>query len=150
MEVPSVFEGRFNNLVEVANLEAPCIVVVDNLVDRVQGVHVWGHEMMRRRVSKDAKPVIDGHIAAKWFNVDLEDDRTDATRSWRAPPWWSKEWGDAVLGAIVVSRRRTGARVRCSHRSDRLRGASEAVTIQVSAKRHDKWLRSEMIERPTG
>ena len=73
-------------MVEVANLEAPCIVVVDNLVDRVQGVHVWGHEMMCRRVSKDAKPVIDGHIAAKWFNVDLEDDRTDATRSWRAPP----------------------------------------------------------------
>ena len=112
MEVPSVFEGRFHNLVEVANLETPSIVIVNNLVDRVQGVHVWGHEMMCRCVSKDAKPVIDGHIAAKWLNVDLEDDGTDAARSWGAPPWWSKEWGDAVFGAIVVSRGRTGARAR--------------------------------------
>ena len=96
----------------VANLETPSIVIVNNLVDRVQGVHVWGQEMMCRCVSKDAKPVIDGHIAAKWLNVDLEDDGTDAARSWGAPPWWSKEWRDAVFSAIVVSRRRTGARAR--------------------------------------
>ena len=121
-------------MIEVANLEAPCVIVVDDLVDRIQSVHVRGQEMMRSFVPKDAKAVVDGHVVAKWFNVDLEDDRTDATRSWRAPTRWSKEWGDAVHRAIVISRRRARARVRCSHRGDRLRGASEAVTIQVSAK----------------
>ena len=147
MEVPSVFEGGFNNLVEVANLEAPGIIVVDHLVDRVQGVHVWRQQMMRRLVSEDAKAVIDGHIIAKWFNVDLEDDRTDATWSWRSPTWWSKEWRDHVLGAIIISGRRTGTSVRRSHRGDRLRGTGETITIQVSAKRHDKRLRTKTIEQ---
>ena len=105
MKVPTVFEGGFHNLVEVANLEAPCIIVVDHLVDRVQGVEVWRQQMSRRLVSKDAKTVINGHVVAKWFDVDLEDDRTDATWSGRSPPWWSKEWGHHVLSAIIISRR---------------------------------------------
>ena len=147
MEVPSVFEGGFNNLVEVANLEAPGIIVVDHLVDRVQGVHVWGQQMMRRLVSEDAKAVIDGHIIAKWLNVDLEDDRTDATWSWRSPTRWSKERGDHVLSAIVVAGRRARASVGRGHRGDRLRGTGEAIPIQVSAKRHDKRLRTRIIEQ---
>ena len=134
-------------MVEVANLETPSIIVVDHLVDRIQGVHVWRQQMMRRLVSEDAKTVIDSHIVAKWFNVDLEDDRTNAAWSWRSPPWWSKEWGDHVLSAIIISGRRTGSSVRRSHRGDRLRVTGEAIPIQVSAKRHDKRLRTRIIEQ---
>ena len=134
-------------MVEVANLEAPCIIVVDHLVDCIQGVHVRGQQVICRLVSEDAKTVIDGHIIAKWFNVDLEDDRTDATWSWRSPTWWSKEWGDHVLSAIIISGRRTGSSVRRSHRGDRLRVTGEAIPIQVSAKRHDKRLRTKIMEQ---
>ena len=134
-------------MVEVANLEAPGIIVVDHLVDRVQGVHVWRQQVMRRLVSEDTKAVIDGHIVAKGFNVDLEDDRTNATWSWRSPTRWSKERGDHVLSAVVISGRRTGARVGRGHRGDRLRGTGEAIPIQVSAKRHDKRLRTKIIKQ---
>ena len=134
-------------MVKVANLEAPGIIVVDHLVDRIQGVHVWRQQMMRRLVSEDAKAVIDGHIIAKWFNVDLEDDRTNATWSWRSPTRWSKERGDHVLSAVVISGRRTGSRVGRGHRGDRLRGTGEAIPIQVSAKRHDKRLRTKIIKQ---
>ena len=136
-------------MVEVANLEAPGIIVVDHLVDRIQGVHVWRQQMMRRLVAEDAKAVIDGHIIAKWFNVDLEDDRTDATWSWRSPTRWSKEWGDHVFS--VPSSFREGERDRVFGVAivlgDRLRGTGEAIPIQVSAKRHDKKLRTKIMEQ---
>ena len=134
-------------MVEVANLEAPGIIVVDHLVDRVKVVHVWRQQVMRRLVSEDTKAVIDGHIVAKWLDVDLEDDRADATWSWRSPTRWSKERGDHVLSAVVISGRRTGASVGRGHRGDRLRGTGKAIPIQVGTKRHDKRLRPKMIEQ---
>ena len=134
-------------MVEVANLEAPCIIVVDHLVDCIQSVHVRGQQVICRLVSEDAKAVIDGHIIAKWLNVDLEDDRTDATGSWRSPTWWSKERGDHVLSAVVIPGRRTRASVGRGHRGDRLRGTGKAIPIQVNAKRHDKRLRTKVIEQ---
>ena len=134
-------------MVEVANLEAPGIIVVDHLVDCVKSIHVRRQQVMRRFVSEDAKAVIDGHIVAKWLNVDLEDDRADATWSWRSPTRWSKERGDHILRAIVISGRRTRASVGRGHRGDRLRGTGKAIPIQVGTKRHDKRLRSKLIEQ---
>ena len=83
--VPSVFQSGFNQFIEVDNLEAPCVVEVDDFVDRVQRVHVRGQKMMRSFVPKNTKAIVDGHVVAKWFNVDSKYDWTNATRGRRAP-----------------------------------------------------------------
>ena len=87
MKVPSVLERRFDQFIEVHNLKAPSIVIVDDLVYRVQGVEVSGNEMAGCFVTKDAKAIIDCGIAAQRFNVDLEENRPDTSRWW-APAWW--------------------------------------------------------------
>ena len=42
VKIPAILECGFNQFIEVGNLEAPGIIVVDDLVDRVEGVEVGG------------------------------------------------------------------------------------------------------------
>ena len=56
-------------------------------------------------VPEDAEAFVNGSVAPKWFNVDLEKNRADSARSRRAPTWWSKKWRHSIQRAVIISRR---------------------------------------------
>ena len=88
MKIPAVLERRFDQFIEVHNLEAPSIVVVDELVHRVESVEVSGNEVVGCFVTNDAKSIIDCAVSAQRCNVDLKENRPDASRWWWAPARW--------------------------------------------------------------
>ena len=75
-------------IIEIGNLEAPSIVIVDHLVDRVEGIEVRRQKMTRGCFPEYAKAIIDSGVATKWLDVDLEENWPYASRCGWAPTWW--------------------------------------------------------------
>ena len=58
MEVPSIFECRFDQLIKAHDFESPGIVLVNDLVHCVEGVEVRGDEVACGSITKDYDEVV--------------------------------------------------------------------------------------------
>ena len=59
VKVPSIFECRFDQFIEVHDLKAPGVIIVNDLVHCVEGVEVRGDEVACGGITKDFKAIID-------------------------------------------------------------------------------------------
>ena len=58
VKIPAVLECGFDQIIEIGNLEAPSIVIVDHLVDRVEGIELRRQKMTRGCLPEYAKAII--------------------------------------------------------------------------------------------